>query len=220
MTIEGGAPTNSSGREEVTVDHVPHSVGGLGGHLLRRAVHICIVFVPWLYYWHGDAIAMSISIDRRMVPSIIGITVLLMEAIRLRSGLVVYGQRAYEANQTSALFWGAFSICIVLLAAPEIGVAGAALGAPIIWSLAIVDPALGEARRAGYDKRTCLCLGFALCALIWSASSFFLTTPIILAPIMAAVTVAAERPRLKWLDDNGAMVLAPLSLIILAGPFL
>ena len=201
-------------------DHVPASVGGMGGHLLRRTVHLAIVLVPVLYYWWGDSIAATIDIPVRMIASIIGFTVLVMEGVRLRTGLVVYGQREYEARQPSALFWGVFSISLTVLIAPEAGVAGAAYGAPVIWSLAIVDPALGEARRYGVGERQTVVLGFVLTTAIWLFAAFALGTPAFLAPLIAAITVAAERPRLTWLDDNGAMVLAPLAFIVLVSPFL
>ncbi len=38
--------------ETYEADHVKHSVGGLGGHIFRRVVHIALAIVPWIYDWH------------------------------------------------------------------------------------------------------------------------------------------------------------------------
>jgi len=219
MTVQSTESASSPDSSNIH-DHVAKSVGGMGGHLLRRSVHLSIIIIPTLFYWWGDNIAVFLDLKLIMIPSIIGFTVLFLEAIRLRLGLVVYGQREYESAQPSAMFWGFFAICLTLIIAPQHGVSGAAYGAPIIWCLAIVDPALGEARRSEFDEKNVMIFGFFLAMLIWLFAAFALGTPAWLAPIMAAITIVAERPRLKWLDDNGAMVLAPLSIITLLGPFL
>ena len=45
-------------------------------------------------------------------------------------------------------------------------------------------------------------------------------TPLWLAPIMAPLCVAAEWPRLRWIDDNATILLIPLTAILLVVPWL
>ena len=42
-----------------------------------------------------------------------------MEAIRLRTGIVIIGQREYESSQISALAWGSIAVSLALLAPTE-----------------------------------------------------------------------------------------------------
>ena len=49
-------------------DHVKHSVGGMGGHLFRRAVHLAMAILPWIYYWNGDYVAELFSVTPLNLP--------------------------------------------------------------------------------------------------------------------------------------------------------
>ena len=46
---------------------------------------------------------------------------LIVEAVRLKLGITVFGQRDYESKQVSALAWGALSIGLCVLIAPKAG---------------------------------------------------------------------------------------------------
>ena len=200
--------------ETYEADHVKHSVGGLGGHIFRRVVHIALAIVPWFYYWHGESIAGIINMTpTELIGAILG-TIVFAELVRLKLGFTIVGQRAYEAEQLSALFWGAVSVCTALLVAPELGLMGAALGAPLIWGLAFGDPAMGEARRAGLEPRMVFGTGLLVVGAAWLLSWYFLATPLLFVIIMAPLQVASEWPRLRWIDDNGTMVLFPLIVVI------
>ena len=201
--------------ETYEADHVKHSVGGLGGHIFRRAVHISLAVVPWLYYWHGESISGLINMTpNEVVFAVLG-TIILAEMIRLKLGFTIVGQRAYEANQLSALFWGSVSVCAALLLSPEFGLKGAALGFPLILGLAFGDPAMGEARRAGWEPKKVFFTGLITVSLVWLFSWYFLATPLILVLLVAPLQVASEWPRLRWIDDNGTMVLFPLIAIVI-----
>ena len=201
--------------ETYEADHVKHSVGGLGGHIFRRAVHLALAVVPWLYYWHGESISGLINMTpNEVVLAVLG-TIILAEMIRLKLGITIVGQRAYEANQLSALFWGAVSVCTALLLTPEFGLKGAAIGLPLICGLAFGDPAMGEARRAGWEPKKVFFGGLLTVSLVWMLSWYFLATPLILVLLVAPLQVASEWPRLRWIDDNGTMVLFPLIAIVI-----
>ena len=206
-------------------DPLEHSVGGKGGHILRRTFHISMSILPWMYYWQGQNITdwvnglTGLELTRDIITSSMVFAVILGEALRLKMGVAVYGQRDYEANQVSALAWGAFSVGVVCLACPKVGLHGAALGAPLILSLSLGDPVLGEMRRNGVAEKNVMIFGTLFLAAIWSAGVIWLDTPWWVVPLFAPLGVLAEKPRLRWIDDNATMLLIPLGLAILIGPW-
>ncbi len=205
-------------------DHVKHSVGGAGGHIFRRLFHIGMALLPWIYYVHGDSIGEQLSIEPIQFVALVGITLLTLEMIRIRFGILIYGQREYEKHQMSALAWGAVSISLTFVALHNWqggeGVHEGWLVIPIVLSLTFGDPAMGEARRKGLDNRTVFAIGSLVCGATWLGCAYFFGTPYWMAILMAPLTTAAEWPKLRWIDDNATMVLIPLAVTILLAPFL
>ena len=109
----------SSDENDLFVDHVNHSIGGFGGHAFRRLTHISMACIPYLYYVHGEDISSIFSLEMREFVSVVCILLLVIEAIRLRTGIVIVGQREYESRQISALAWGALAVALALLISPE-----------------------------------------------------------------------------------------------------
>ncbi|MEC9118057.1 MAG: hypothetical protein VX854_00845, partial [Candidatus Thermoplasmatota archaeon] len=135
-------------------DHVPASVGGLRGHIFRRLIHIAMMIIPFLYYWNGTSISnFFFELDPKQFVSVVAFIFLLTEIIRLRMGFVVFGQRDYESKQISAFFWGGSSVCLVLLLSPEVGIQNSAFGFPLILGLTLIDPLMGELRRANWSSK-------------------------------------------------------------------
>ena len=91
---------------DVNVDHAKHSIGGDFGHVIRRVTHVSMVIIPLLYYSHGHSIAANLSLNPQEFVSLVCLSIILVEGIRLKMGIVVIGQREYESNQISALAWG------------------------------------------------------------------------------------------------------------------
>lgn len=87
---------------------------------------------------------------------------------------------------------------------------------PIITAYAIGDPLLGELRETSLSKIWIAVIGVAVITGIWCFCSVWLGTPLWLAFIMGPITVAAEWPCLKWIDDNALMQLVPLLIIRVA----
>ena len=197
--------------EENLNDHVPHSIGGLSGHLFRRFIHLAMVIIPIIYYWEADSISSFTGLEPKQIVSICAFAIIISEVIRLRIGIVVFGQREYESSQLSAFFWGGTSVCLTLLIAPEEGINGAAYGLPLILSLTLIDPLLGELRRANVSTRKVIFYGY--CA-------YLIGTPYVIAPFVSALVIASEWPRLPWIDDNATMILIPLGFLMLLSPFL
>ena len=139
----------------------------------------------------------------------------IIEAIRLFFGIAILGQRTYEKRQISALAWGGISVCICFLFAPLGGYKDAYIGLPIIFTISIVDPLLGEARRIFESDKLVILLAFIVGFLIWILSSLLLQTPMWLSLIMPPLAIASEWPSLKYIDDNATMILIPLIFFVI-----
>ena len=191
------------------------SVGGMSGHVLRRGIHLAMSFLPLLYFEFGEDVAEAVSLSLEQVVSSVILIAVLGEALRLRMGWTIVGQRSYEAKQVSALAWGALGVGMVFLLTPN-----AAYAYPLILSLSLGDPLLGELRRKGSSTQTVIWAGVLGIAVIWTACAYFVETPWLLIPLMAPICVAAEWPRLRYIDDNATMLLIPLAVVLIIDPFL
>ena len=208
------------------IDHVEHSVGGFGGHAFRRLTHVSMAAIPILYYTRGEEIADVFSLNPDGFVSYVFLLILIVEAIRLRFGIVIVGQREYESSQISALAWAAFAVCLTLLVtgmAPfttGTGLEAGIYGIPLIFGLTFVDPLMGEIKRQKQDMRLAIAAGTAASYAIWVGCSFWLGTPLWVCFLLAPLTVLGELPRVKYIDDNATMILFPLSALLLLSPFL
>ena len=202
-----------SGQVELT-NPVDTSVGGMRGHLLRRGIHLSMIGIPYLYFSHGESVAEAIGVSLAQVVAGVVLIALVLEGIRLKIGLTVFGQRDYEANQVSALAWGAVGIGFVLLLVPEEAYAWS-----LIASLALGDPLMGELRRKDIPDRQVMICATLLILAIWLVAVVQFGTPIWLAILLAPVCMISEWPRLTYIDDNATMLLIPLALVLLLEPF-
>ena len=208
---------------DVFVDHVGHSIGGVRGHAFRRLTHVSMASIPYLYYVHGSTISSYFSLQAREFVSVICVLILVTEAVRLRTGIVIVGQREYESSQISALAWGALAVALAILVAPEgeIGSMGAGkYGAPIILGMTLVDPVMGEVKRTMKDLRAAIILGLVVSYAVWVGCHFWIGTELIAALLLAPLTVLGELPPTRAIDDNATMVLFPLVGLVLILPFL
>ena len=207
---------NSLGRA-----HVENTIGGRRGHVLRRITHLSMMILPFIYYWYGNQIAeqvtkiIEIETSREGVVLIALSLLVIIEVIRLFFGIAILGQRTYEKRQISALAWGGISVCLCFLFAPLGGYKEAYIGLPIIFTISIVDPLLGEARRIFESDKLVILLAFIVGFLIWILSSLLLQTPMWLSLIMPPLAIASEWPSLKYIDDNATMILIPLIFSLL-----
>ena len=197
-------------------DPVDHSVGGMYGHLFRRGFHIGMSIIPFVYFEFGEKIADYLSITVVQVVSLLTLILVFGEAIRLKLGITIFGQRDYESHQVSALAWGGFAVGLTFLILPE----SPELVWPLILSLSLGDPFLGEIRRKGLESKSVFLWGAIFIALIWVACFYRLDTPIWMALVMGPLCVASEWPRLRWIDDNATMLLIPLAATIMLVPWM
>jgi Ni,Fe-hydrogenase I cytochrome b subunit len=209
---------------EYEADHVKHSVGGRGGHIFRRCFHVGLVIFPWLYFEHGESIGDIISLNPVQFAAMLGVLAFGVELLRMKLGILIVGQREYEKHQFSALAWGAISITLTLVAlSPWEGTGGQQAGwlaYPIIFSLAFGDPSMGEARRKGMGDQAVYTIGTIVCVIVWLACGYFFGTPYWMALLMGPLTMVAELPKLRWIDDNATMILIPLAAVLFIVPFL
>jgi len=208
--------------DNLTIDHVSHSIGGFGGHAFRRLTHISMFTIPLLYYQNGNEIASYVDLNPQQFVSLVCITILLIEAIRLKSGVVIIGQREYESTQISALAWGALSVSLVFLIVPEQnydGLKSGMYGIPLIFGLTFVDPLMGEIKRQKKDIKMAIIVGLLCSYSIWLGCTFWLDTPLIISILLAPLTVLGELPQVRYIDDNATMILFPLAALMILLPF-
>ncbi len=207
----------------VNVDHAKHSIGGDFGHVIRRITHVSMVIIPLLYYSYGNTIAAFLSLNPQEFVSLVCLSIILVEGIRLKMGVVVIGQREYESNQISALAWGTLSVSIALLISPTMGNTGfeaGLFGTPIIFGLCIVDPVMGEVKRRTEGLRTAIVFGLLASYVVWFGCWHLVGTPLLASVLLAPLTVVGELPKTKSIDDNATMVFFPLIGLILLQPWL
>ena len=208
------------------IDHVEHSVGGFGGHAFRRLTHVSMAAIPLIYYTSGDDVAGYFSVGLDELVSYVFLLVLVIEAVRLRFGIVIVGQREYESKQISALAWGAFAVCLALLVTgmepftSGIGFEAGIYGFPLIFGLTFVDPIMGEIKRIKRDMKVAIAVGMVTSYIVWIGCSLWLGTPMWVCILLAPLTVLGELPPVKYIDDNATMILFPLSGLLLLSPFL
>ena len=208
----------------IDIDHAKHSVGGLGGHFFRRFTHVIMALIPVLYFTKGEQISDMFSLTSSQFVMFACFILILLEMIRLYFGIIIVGQREYEAKQISALAWGAFAVCLALLLSPESnsseGMKSGIYAAPLIWGLTFVDPIMGEIKRSKKGIKAAIIGGLITSYFIWFGSSYLLGTPILASIILAPLTVLGELPSVKWIDDNATMVLLPLTILLIIEPIL
>ena len=202
-----------NGQVELT-NPVDTSIGGMRGHLLRRGIHLGMSFLPFIYFAYGEHVADAIGLSLDQLVASILLVAMTGEGIRLRLGFTVFGQRDYEANQISALAWGAIGVGMVFLLAPT-----EAYAWPLILSLSLGDPLMGELRRKGMASRNVMLVSTLALLAIWLVAWAQFGTPLWMALLLAPVCMASEWPRLTYIDDNATMVLIPLALVLILEPF-
>ena len=190
------------------------SVGGMSGHIFRRLFHLVMFIIPVLYFEYGQDLAKKVGMTLDEIVATVVLIAVIGEMIRLRLGFTVFGQREYESKQVSALAWGALAIGLVLLITPTKEYAY-----PLILSLTFGDPFMGELRRKGIESRSVIVAACVLVLGIWLACWYVFGTPIIVCLIVAPITVLAETPRLRYIDDNATMLLIPLAAVVTLEPF-
>ena len=187
---------------------INNTKGGVIAHTARRLFHIGMLAIPFIYYYFLTSLA-SEKILHLLILAFIFL-VFLVEKIRIRWKLVVFGQRLHEATHISAFAWTVLSLGIILIVSPSL-----AFSIPIIASCALADPLLGEMRARGVNKKIAFFSGIVLVFLIWFFCALHYHFSFWIAFLMAPLTIAVEWPTFKWIDDNALMLLVPTIMTLL-----
>ena len=206
--------SNISEQVELT-NPVDLSVGGMSGHIFRRLFHLAMCVLPILYFEVGENVADSVGLTLDEIVASVVIVAALGEALRLKMGFTVFGQREYESQQVSALARGALAIGLVFLITPT-----KAYAYPLILTLTFGDPFMGELRRRGVESSSVIAYACVLVLAIWLLCWYMFDTPLVACLIVAPIAVFSETPRLRYIDDNATMLLIPLAVVVTLEPFL
>ena len=68
--------------------------------------------IPLVYYEYADELSELASITELQLVSLLTFGIAFSEAIRLKLGITIFGQRDYESKQVSALAWGGLAVGI------------------------------------------------------------------------------------------------------------
>jgi dolichol kinase len=171
--------------------------------LFRRGFHaLSSLFV--LYYWLPEYIE-PLQLTRNQVAALGIALILAFEAYRIHRGWVFFGLRDYEKRWIAGYFWGASGYVLALVFfEPRFAML-------TILGTTLVDPVIGEVRATG-RKRWASAAGFVGWCAVALACIFAagLATPLPFVPLAAALAVAAESVKTRWVDDNLLMNIVPL----------
>lgn len=183
--------------------------GGIGGYLLRRSMHVSSIIIPIAYYYYNQLPASICILESLKIIVIILILAMVSESLRLKHSWLIVGQRGYEYEHVSGFTW---SICCSFLVVMTLG--NEALALAIIVSFALGDPLMGEMRRMGFRPWQVVIVVWVVITAIWQGCILYYQIPFWwLLLIMPPITVVAELPKLRWIDDNAVMQLVPLAVI-------
>lgn len=132
------------------------------------------------------------------------------ELVRLLVGFKVPGLRPYESDQMSAAAWTSVALTFSFLFFPM------ELTAPVIFGMALVDPAISMLRRSRWYPW----LPYAMHLTIMVAV-LALLVPVdlrwfIAAAIASGAAVASEAVKTRYVDDDFLMIVVPLVVFFLA----
>jgi dolichol kinase len=142
--------------------------------------------------------------------------VLALELLRHSMRLELPTIRPYETGRVGSFAWFAVAIVAAILLFPM------AIAAAVVLGCALVDPLAGELRHTGRYRGLARLLPFATyAALAFVGLAVLGAWPVLasvgLALIAAAIGVAVEGPRFRWVDDDLAMTLGPAIALYVVG---
>ncbi len=136
---------------------------------------------------------------------------LILELLRQFGRIKVPLTRPYEEGRIAAYTWYAISLSIAILVFPE------AIAVGVVLGVAIVDPLIGELRLRGARPAYPYVPFAVYLALVFSSllgvGNWRLTVALPAAFAAAVLAIAAERPRLRFLDDDLLMTLVPATFL-------
>jgi len=168
--------------------------------IFRRFNHtIAACFV--IYFLFPEKI---VGLERYYLIFLFWLLVIGIEVARFQKNVEILGLRDYEKNRIAGFVWFASGACL-LLGVYELDLAPQSFVIGTIIMAAYTDPVIGEANQR-YDDKWGVILGLGCSFIIYQLiiGVFFY------AIIGSIVAVIAERPKIKWFDDDLAMQIIPI----------
>lgn len=191
----------------------------LGDRIWRRILHALGAGVLLYYLLPPNVLVVA---PNWVIPLLALAAFGALEVLRLNGWVEVPAIRSYEEHRPASYAYFALAIVAAILLFPE------AIAAAVVLGTAMVDPIAGELRRTPSGRRWypyvpfVVYLGLAGVAFV-AIGHWPLAPSLGLAALAAALAVAAEMPKWKYVDDDLAMTLVPgvvLDLIVYLVPAL
>lgn len=183
------------------------------GPFLRRVLHMTSPVFLIYYAFPRDT---WIGLPRELVVLGVLLFFLLGEVVRIWRRWNIPGLRTYEADRISAFTWGGMALALALLVFPM------PLVIPAVVGVAWVDPLCARTRgRRWYPWLPLLAYG-CIAGVTLAAEAmlgWLILVPwkiALLTTVAATTAVAAEAPRLVYVDDDFRMLIVPLVALELA----
>lgn len=178
------------------------------GPLVRHTVHVSSPVLLVYYFLPDD---LGIALPKVYVVTMAWVAVLVIEVLRLATGVEILGLRDYERWQPSAYFWGGTALFIGILLFPPPFVAVGLIG------MAWVDPLCGWTRqRGGYPYFPIVVYAALAFTTLWLTASRPLEDIATLTAVATALAILVEYPSLKWIDDDFSTQFVPALAMTLA----
>ena len=154
-----------------------------------------------------------LGLHRSYLIIIFWLLVITIETARLTKGIKILGMRDYEKNRIASFVWFASGSCL-LLGIYEMGFFPQNLVIATIIMAAYTDPVIGEAAKKWGDSYG------IICGLVCSFAIYqFIVGNVIYSLIGSVVAVISERPKIKWFDDDLAMQIIPMIVLVILNWF-
>jgi len=148
-----------------------------------------------------------LGLDRIYLAIILWAIILVIEYLRLNNKVNLLGMRDYEKDRVAGFVWFA-SGTFIIFGFTEMGAFPQSIAIATIIMAAYTDPVIGEANRK-LGGNWGIGLGLLCSFLIYQ-----LIIGVLFYSIMGAlIAVIAEKPRLKWFDDDLAMQIFPVTIL-------
>ena len=134
--------------------------------------------------------------------------VIVIEIARLTKGIKILGMRDYEKDRIASFVWFTSGSCL-LLGLYEMGFFPQSLVIATIIMASYTDPVIGEATKKWGDKNGIIC-GLVCSFIIYQ----LIVGHLVYSIIGSIVAVISERPKIKWFDDDLAMQIIPITVLV------
>ncbi|MBN1539879.1 MAG: hypothetical protein JW939_07015 [Candidatus Thermoplasmatota archaeon] len=106
-------------------------------HLIRRGIHLISGAVVVYYLFPSTFLFLPMKL---WLIVLLGFVPLVMEVIRLKRGMLIFGQREFERGRIASYAWALWTSMVIMLVLPQ------EIALPVILIYTLADPVIGEVR--------------------------------------------------------------------------